>query len=105
MWLQNHPRAPPQGRLLLVLHANAYVPASTDDTYTRPMSDPLDTTPCNRPSASSTKGTFASFLGRADGTTRAVLDFSHTDNAPSPMHAKGDVNARAAQRDQAIGTH
>ncbi|CAM5468812.1 hypothetical protein SALBM217S_10424 [Streptomyces griseoloalbus] len=68
MWLQNAPRAPPHGRLLLVLHENAYVPASTDDTYTRPMSEPLDTTPCNRPSASSTNGTLASFRGRADGT-------------------------------------
>ncbi|GHE64132.1 hypothetical protein GCM10018771_52340 [Streptomyces cellulosae] len=64
-----------------MLHENAYVPASTDDTYTRPMSEPLDTTPCNRPSASSTNGTLASFRGRADGTTRTVLDLSQTDNA------------------------
>ncbi|GAT83596.1 hypothetical protein STXM2123_4299 [Streptomyces sp. F-3] len=53
------------------------------------MSDPLDTTPCNRPSANSTNGTFASFRGRENGTTRAVLDFSHTDNAPSPGMRKG----------------
>ncbi|GGV85153.1 hypothetical protein GCM10010294_64390 [Streptomyces griseoloalbus] len=81
-----------------MLHANAYVPASMDDTYTRPMSDPLDTTPCNRPSANSTNGTLASFRGRADGTTRAVLDLSQTDNAPSPMHAKGGVHTRSAER-------
>lgn len=32
MWLQNEPRAPPQGRLLLVLHVKAWVPAATDET-------------------------------------------------------------------------
>lgn len=32
MWLQNEPLAPPQGRLLSVLQANAYVPAATDET-------------------------------------------------------------------------
>ncbi|GGX06521.1 hypothetical protein GCM10010297_30100 [Streptomyces malachitofuscus] len=88
-----------------MLHANAYVPAATDDTYTRPMSDPLDTTPCNRPSANSTNGTLASFRGRADGTTRAVLDLSRTDNAPSPMHAKGDVLAGPAGRKESIDDH
>ncbi|BFP50308.1 hypothetical protein SCMC78_01150 [Streptomyces sp. CMC78] len=83
-----------------MLHAKAYVRAATDDTYTRPMSDPLETTPCNRPSASSTNGTLASFRARAGGTTRAVLDFSQTDNAPTPMHAKGDVHAIAAGQER-----
>src|SRR5262249_36120829 len=84
MWWQNEPRAPPQGRLLLVLQANAYSPASTDETYTRSMSEPLDTTPCRRPSASSTNGTLASLRGRAGGITRAVLDFSQSANGASP---------------------
>ena len=66
-------RAPPHGRLLLVLQLKPWVPAAIDETYTRSMSEPLDTTPCRRPSASSTKGTFASLRGRAGGTTRAVL--------------------------------
>src|SRR5262245_19791458 len=80
MWLQNEPRAPPQGRLLLVLQANEYSPASTDETYTRSMSEPLDTTPCRRPSASSTNGTLASLRGCAGGITRAVLDSSQSAN-------------------------
>ncbi len=62
------------------------------------MSDPLETTPCNRPSASSTNGTLASFRGRAGAVTRAVLDFSQTDNAPTPMQTKGGVRAVAAGR-------
>ncbi|GGY44132.1 hypothetical protein GCM10010299_57940 [Streptomyces tanashiensis] len=72
-----------------MLHANAYVPAAIEDTYTRPVSDPLDTTPCRRPSASSTNGTLASFLGRAGGTTRAALDLSQTGNALLPCTSKG----------------
>src|SRR5581483_6166136 len=44
------------------------------------MSEPLDTTPCTRPSASSTNGTLASLRGCAGGITRAVLDFSHSAN-------------------------
>ncbi|GGQ49182.1 hypothetical protein GCM10010279_68300 [Streptomyces mutabilis] len=69
------------------------------------MSEPLDTTPCNRPSANSTNGTLASFLGRADGTTRAVLDFSRTDNAPSPMHAKGEFTPPRRNEIESIGDH
>ncbi|GAA0389438.1 hypothetical protein GCM10009541_35660 [Micromonospora gifhornensis] len=37
------------------------------------MSDPLETTPCSRPSANSTKGTFANLRGRAGGTTASTL--------------------------------
>src|SRR5215467_12236405 len=48
------------------------------------MSEPLDTTPCRRPSASSTNGTLASLRGRAGGITRAVLDFSQSANGASP---------------------
>ncbi|MFC8794470.1 hypothetical protein [Streptomyces cinereoruber] len=53
------------------------------------MSDPLDTTPCNRPSASSTNGTLASFRGRAGGTTRAALDLSQTGNDLSHARRRG----------------
>src|SRR3954452_20354998 len=53
------------------------------------MSEPLDTTPCNRPSANSTNGTFANLRGRAGGTTRAALDSSQPDNTPSPLQPKG----------------
>ena len=41
------------------------------------MSEPLDTTPCSRPSASSANGTFASLRGRTGGTTRTALRRSH----------------------------
>src|SRR3569833_3480569 len=41
------------------------------------MSEPLDTTPCRRPSASSTNGTFARPRGRTGGTTSAVLRSSY----------------------------
>ncbi|GAA3504722.1 hypothetical protein GCM10019016_118350 [Streptomyces prasinosporus] len=88
-----------------MLHANAYVPASTDDTYTRPMSDPLDTTPCRRPSASSTNGTLASFRGRAGGTTRAVLDLSQTDNTPLPCMRKGTFAPPRRNVIEVIGGH
>ena len=71
------PRSPPHGRLLLVLHWKACSPAEIAETYTRSMSEPLETTPCNRPSANSTNGTLASLRGRAAGTTRAVLRCSH----------------------------
>ncbi|GGR50203.1 hypothetical protein GCM10015536_64780 [Streptomyces griseomycini] len=88
-----------------MLHANAYDPASTDDTYTRPMSDPLDTTPCNRPSVNSTNGTLASFRGRADGTTRAVLDFSLTDNTPLPCRRRGTSTPLRRNVIEPIGGH
>src|SRR6185503_20866962 len=42
------------------------------------MSEPLDTTPCRRPSASSTNGTLASFRGRTGGTTGTALLRSHS---------------------------
>lgn len=42
------------------------------------MSEPLDTTPCSLPSASSTKGTFASLRGWTCGTTRSLLCRAHT---------------------------
>ncbi|GHG36246.1 hypothetical protein GCM10018777_61090 [Streptomyces albogriseolus] len=88
-----------------MLQENAYVPASTDDTYTRPMSEPLDTTPCNRPSASSTNGTLASFRGRAGGTTRTVLDLSQTDNAPLPCIRKGMSSPDRRDAKKSIGGH
>ncbi|WP_256438864.1 hypothetical protein [Streptomyces sp. M54] len=40
----------------------------------------------------------ASFRGRAGTITRAELDFSQTDNAPTPMQTKGGVHAVAAGR-------
>ncbi len=69
-----------------MLHANAYVPAATDETYTRPTSEPLDTTPCSLPSASSTNGTLASLRGRAGRTTRAALDRSHSASEYDKAH-------------------
>ncbi|GGV44517.1 hypothetical protein GCM10010261_18570 [Streptomyces pilosus] len=87
-----------------MLHENAYVPAATDDTYTRPMSDPLDTTPCSRPSANSANGTLASFRGRADGTTRAVLDLSQTDNTPLPSMRKGGRPRRTGGTERNLPT-
>ncbi|GAA4786600.1 hypothetical protein GCM10023220_08350 [Streptomyces ziwulingensis] len=86
-------------------HAKVYDPAATEDTYTRPMSDPLDTTPCNRPSANSTNGTLASFRGRAAGTTRAVLDLSHTDNALLPCMRKGMFSPQRRNEIECIGGH
>src|SRR5262249_46325418 len=63
------------------------------------MSEPLDTTPCRRPSASSTNGTLASLRGRAGGITRTVLDSSQSANgtSPSPRWAEATERRGAAE--------
>ena len=70
------------------------MPAATDETYTRSMPEPLETTPCRRPSASSTKGTLASLRGRAGGTTRAVLALSQFSRAGTNSYAPVKVYAQ-----------
>src|SRR5690606_4303489 len=79
------------------------------------MSEPLDTTPCRRPPASSTKGTFASLRGRTGGITRAVLLCSHDDDGRASgaaesaitvddLHVRGDeVIANVAGRPDKTG--
>lgn len=72
------------------------------------MSEPLDTTPCNRPSASSTNGTLASLRGRAGGTTRAVLDCSQSDLASFSLltvKSSGDKVSRSPDSLAKITNH
>src|SRR5581483_6871119 len=66
------------------------------------MSDPLDTTPCSRPSANSTNGTLASLRGWTGVNTRAVLWRAHAvasmSNAGPPVTRSSYVLPHACDK-------
>src|SRR3712207_3202814 len=74
-----------------------------DETYTRSMSEPLETTPCNRPSASSTKGTFASLRGWTGGSTRTMLRCSPAPRCASTTLDLPAPRPRRRRRDGSCG--